>query len=194
MKFSVVCALVLVLGLTGVAFASVPDAGTSTVEAEAQGTACDPDTAVVCPASDFGWILVTVTVRNRYGDPLPGKVVDCWAIELCEFCWCPGESLQTSVTDSTGAAYFVFSDFGGCCDLQFGAQSEGVIFNPSNVIAVKSPDRNADCFVNAVDFSLFAAVYGTSDCCFDLNCDGFVDAVDFSLFAAHFGHGCPPTP
>jgi hypothetical protein len=185
--------LVLALALTGVAFASVPDAGTSTVEREGQGSAsCNPDTAVVCPASDMGSVMVTVTVRNRYGDPLPSKSVDCWAEEITgTFCWCPGESLQTDTTGPTGEAFFFFTDFGGCGDIQFGAQCEGVMFTPSPTIFVASPDINGDCAVNAIDFSLFASSYGTADPCCNYNCDGAVDAVDFSLFAQHYGHVCP---
>jgi hypothetical protein len=194
MRVFVVSALVILsLAVAGVATAGIPNATTSTVEREGQGVpGCDPDIAVVCPASDLGQIQVTVTVRNIYGDPLPGKVVDCWAEEVAGvFCWCPGESAQVDTSDMSGQCFFYFTDFGGCGTLQFGAQSEGVNFTPSPTIDVSSPDINADCVVDLLDFIIFAGEYhGTNPCC-DYNCDGTVDLLDFITFAAHYHHGCP---
>jgi hypothetical protein len=196
MRVFVVSALVILsLAVAGVASAGIPNAGTSTVEREGQnsGPACDPDIAVVCPASDIGQIQVTVTVRNIYGDPLPGKEVDCWAEEVAGvFCWCPGESLQTDSTDLAGQAIFYFTDFGGCGTLQFGAQSEGINFVPSPTIEVRSPDINGDCIVDLIDFIAFAAAYLTTDPCCDYDCDGTVGLTDFIIFASHYLHDCPP--
>jgi hypothetical protein len=195
MKWFLVSALVVVcLVAAGVASAGIPSASTSTVEREGQGSpgTCDPDVAVICPASDIGWVLVTVTVRNVYGDPLPGKVVNCYMLtEIWGDCeWCPGENPQTGTTDGNGQAFFYFHDGGGCCEVQFGADCEGVIFNPSPLITIISPDRNADLVVNLTDFILFAGSYFTSDICFDFNCDGIVDLSDFIIFAAHYNHTC----
>jgi hypothetical protein len=190
--FAVVVIMTLVFA--GAAFAGIPSASTSTVEREGQGApgTCDPDIAVVCPASDMGTILVTVTVRNVYGDPLPGKTVDCYALPVVgTFCFCPGESLQTDVTDINGQAFFYYTDFGGCGDLQFGAECEGVVFTPSPVIEVRSPDANGDCVVNLTDFIYFAGVYLTADACADYDCSGLVDLSDFIVFASHYGHACP---
>jgi hypothetical protein len=188
-----VATMAIVLSFAVYASASVPSASTSTVECEVQGISdCVPNSAVVCPASDIDLIHVTVTVRNVYGDPLPGKTVDCYAIEVSgDFCWCPGESLQTDVTDANGQAFFDFTDFGGCGFLQFGATCESVVFNPCAQIFVASPDINADCVVDLSDFAEFASFYfGTEPCC-DYNCDGVVDLSDFAFFAAHYFHACP---
>jgi hypothetical protein len=185
---------ILSLMVTGAAFAGIPSASTSTVEREGQGTPdCNPDAAVVCPLSDAGLVYVTVTVRNVYGDPLPGKIVDCYSIVVSggPFCFCPGEDPQQSTTDVNGQAFFSFTDFGGCGDLQFGAECEGVVFTPSPSIFVLSPDGNGDCVVNLTDFIAFAGVYNTVFPCFDFNCDGIVNLTDFIFFAGHYNHACP---
>lgn len=183
----------MVLLVAGAAVAGVPSSSTSTVERAGQGTPpCNPNTAVVCPAGDIGSVLVTVTVRNVYGDPLPGKLVNCQAVPVTgAFCFCPGETPQSGTTDVNGQVFFTFDNFGGCGDLQFGADCEGVIFIPSPTIYIASPDNNGDCVVNAIDLSVFAAAYGTANPCHDYNCDGVVNAIDLSIFAAHYGHVCP---
>ena len=189
----VVTAVVLSLTLAGAAFAGIPSASTSTVERVPQGTACDPfDIAVVCPASDLGTIMVTVTVRNVYGDPLPGISVTCTATPVTGvFCFCPGENPQSGITDINGQCFFYFTDFGGCGDLQFDAVADGVPLNPSPTIYVASVDTNGDCQVNLTDFIYFAASYQTVDPCCDYNCNGIVDLPDFITFAGHYTHACP---
>jgi len=192
-KSLVVIALAITLVATGAAFAGIPSASTSTVEREGQGIAnCNPDITVVCPASDFGSVLVTVTVRNVYGDPLPDKIVDCYPnVVSGTFCFCPGEDSKQDTTDANGQVFFTFSDFGGCGDLEFGAECEGVIFNASPTIYIASFDNNGDCTIGLPDFINFANVYGTADACSDYNCDGTVGLSDFISFANHYGHSCP---
>jgi hypothetical protein len=188
-----VAALAMLLSFAVYASASVPSASTSTVECEVQGpSSCVPNSAVVCPASDMDLIHVTVTVRNVYGDALPDKVVDCYAIEVSGiFCWCPGESLQTGTTDANGQAFFDFSDFGGCGFVQFGATSEAVVFNPCTAIFVASPDQDGDCDVDLSDFAIFASRYNSTDPCADFDCSATVGLSDFAIFAAHYNHSCP---
>jgi hypothetical protein len=184
---------VLTLAFATAASAGIPSASTSTVVAIGEGTpTCNPGTAVVCPASDMGWVKITVTVRNIYGDPLPGKLVNCYAIPLPgPFCFCPGVDPQSGTTDVNGEAIFYYHDFGGCGNIQWGADSEGVVFTPSNTIYVASPDNNADCIVNLIDFGNFSAGYQTTNPCHDYNCDGIVDLIDFGTFALHYFHACP---
>ncbi len=190
-KLSILTMVVLALLMSGVAFAGIPSASTSTVEREGQGIGpCNPDVTVICPASDMGSVLVTVTVRNVYGDPLPDKVVTCYPT-TSGFCFCPGEDSKQDTTDSNGQVFFTFSDFGGCGDLEFGAECEGVVFNPAPTIYIASPDDNADCEVTLLDFADFAGAYGTSDPCFDYDCDGTVALTDFADFAGHYAHTCP---
>ncbi len=186
--------LCCILAAAGVASAGVPDPITSTVEREGQNApgVCDPDTAVICPASDIGQIEVIVTVRDAYGTPQPGKNVTCSVVPVEDVCgWCVGETPQNGVTDVYGQAFFYFTDGGGCCTVRFGAVCEGVPFVPSPTIKIISPDRNGDCQVNLNDFILFAISYLTQDPCFDFNCDGTVALPDFIIFASHYLHGCP---
>lgn len=185
--------VVLSLVLAGSAFAGIPSAATSTVEREAQGVAgCDPNVGVVCPASDLGTVLVTVTVRNVYGDVLPGISVTCTATPVIgTFCFCPGENPQTDITDINGQCFFYFTDFGGCGDIQFDAVADGIPLNPSPTIYIASVDVNGDCVVSLPDFILFAGSYLTGDPCCDYNCSGFVDLSDFIIFASHYTHSCP---
>ena len=185
---------ILSLALVTVASAGIPSASTSTVVAVGEGTpACNPNTAVVCPASDMGWVKITVTVRNIYGDPLPGKIVNCYAIVVSggPFCFCPGEDPQSGTTDVNGEIDFYYHDFGGCGELQWGADCEGVVFAPSNIIYIASPDNDGDCQVGLVDFGNFAGSYLTPDPCCDYDCSGLVDLVDFGTFAGHYLHACP---
>lgn len=184
----------MVLLVAGVATAGVPSSNTSTVDRAGQGNpSCNPNTAVICPAGDMGSVLVTVTVRNVYGDVLPGKTVNCQAqVVTGPFCFCPGETPQTGVTDINGQAFFTFNNFGGCGNLQFGADCEGVVFIPSATIYIASPDNDGNCAVNSIDFAGFAAVYGQSGKpCFDYNCDNIINSIDFATFGPHFGHLCP---
>ena len=182
-----------VLLVAGVAAAGVPSASTSTVERAGQGTPpCNPNVAVVCPAGDLGSVLVTVTVRNVYGDPLPSKTVNCQATPVTgTFCFCPGENPQSGVTDVNGQVFFTFDNFGGSGNLQFNADCEGVSFIPSTPIYIASPDVNGSCLVDAVDFSVFGTNYMLPYPPCDYNCDGIVDAIDFSVFGTHYLHGCP---
>ena len=180
--------IVVALG-AGVAFAGVPCAGTSTVEAS-------PDCGAYCPASDFGTVTVTVTVKDCYGTPLEGvEVTVTEAAGGTGHCWCPGEDAKVCTTDASGVCTVTFSDFGGCdgsgCGLQFQADAEGVILGPSQPIVAANVDNTADCAVALADFINFASHYGTSNCCSDYNCDGTVALADFINFASHYGHSCP---
>jgi hypothetical protein len=182
--------------LAGVAYAGVPCAGTSSVIAS-------PDCGAYCPASDMDILTVEVTVRDCYGTPLAGYVVTVDPIiEMCGdppapgHCFCPGEAPKTCITDIDGYCSVTFSDFGGCdstdCGLEFSAICEGVELGPSNRVTTASPDSDADCDVDLMDFIYFAGVYLTDDCCADYDCDGDVDLMDFIEFAGHYLHVCPP--
>jgi hypothetical protein len=184
-----------VLSLTFVAAASagVPSSTTSTVTAVGDlSPACNPNGVAVCPLGDFGLVRITVTVRNVYGDPLAGKVVNCNAVPITgAFCFCPLVDPQSGVTDLNGDVVFQYIRFGGCGSLQWSADCEGVIFNPSNTINVASPDNDANCAVGLPDFGYFASVYLTADACSDYNCDGIVNLQDFGIFSSHYLHACP---
>jgi len=185
--------MILTLSVASVALAGVPSQATSTVERAGQGTPpCNPNGAVVCPRGDMGSVLVTVTVRNVYGDPLPGKTVNCQAVPVTgAFCFCPGQTPQAGVTDLNGQVFFTFFKFGGCGNLKFGADCDAVVFNPSANIYIASPDNDGNCVVNSVDLARFAQAYGTNNPCSDYNCSGSVNSVDLAIYAQHYGHACP---
>jgi hypothetical protein len=186
--------------LAGAAYAGVPCAGASTVVAT-------PDCGAYCPASDMDTVTVTVCVMDCYGTPLPGLwvVVDPIIVQYGDplrdgHCFCPGEAPDSCLTGIDGCCYVKFSDFGGCdgksedggdCGLEFSAVCEGVELGPSNRITTASPDGDADCDVDLMDFIYFAGVYGSDACCADYDCDGDVDLMDFISFAGHYGHICP---
>jgi hypothetical protein len=107
------------------------------------------------------------------------------------FCFCPGETPQTGITDSNGQVFFTFNNFGGCGTLRFGADCEGVVFIPSPTIYVASVDNNGTCNVDALDLSAFGTAYGSNIPCHDYNCDGVVNALDLSVFGSNYGHACP---
>ncbi len=190
-KLSVACAGITVLMLaTGVAFAGVPCAGTSTVSATGNGD-CAPG-AAVCPAGDYDVVTVTVTVRDCYGNVLPGLEVEVYPNPaLTEFCFCTGYESFTDTTDANGVVSGTFQYFGGCGNLDFYADCEGITLGPSTPINIASYDSNGDCTVNLTDFIAFAAMYLGTDPCGDYNCDGSVNLTDFIKFAAHYLHNCP---
>jgi hypothetical protein len=199
--FSPVCFGIVVLAgiatmvLPGGAACAVPCAGTSTVIAT-------PDCGAYCPAGDMDMVTVTVTVRDCYGTPLPGLAVVVEPIigmygdpPSPGHCFCPGEEAKTCITDASATCSVNFSDFGGCdgddCGLEFSAVCEGIELGPSNRIITASPDANADCQVNLIDFISFATMYITGECCGDYDCDGIIILTDFIVFASHYTHHCP---
>lgn len=178
--------------LAGGAYAGVPCAGTSDVDAT-------PPCASYCPAGDMSTVTVTVTVRDCYGTVLPGVEVIVAPIDTTDpagHCFCPGEESKTCTTDVSGTCAVTFSYFGGCdeadCGLEFSCTADGVDIGPSNRITTASPDTNADCIVDLTDFIYFAGHYQTTDCCCDFDCTGLVDLSDFIAFAGHYQHTCPP--
>jgi hypothetical protein len=179
--------------LAGGAYAGVPCAAASEVIAT-------PDCGSYCPAGDMDTVTVTVAVKDCYGTPLPGLWVVVYPLDDTTHCFCPGEAPDSCQTDGTGTCSVTFSDFGGCdtksgdggdCGLEFGATCQGVVLNPSNRITTASPDGDADCDVDLMDFIYFASVYHGDECCSDYDCDGDVDLMDFIAFAAHYHHACP---
>ena len=175
--------------LTGGAYAGVPCAGTSSVNAA-------PPCGAYCPASDMGILTVTVVVRDCYGTLLPDVEVLVEPIIVAGgHCFCPGEEAKTCTTNVSGTCTVTFHNFGGCdgvdCGLEFQATADGVVLGPSNRVITASPDTNADCVVDLTDFIYFAGVYQTTDCCCDFDCTGLVDLSDFIAFATHYQHRCP---
>jgi hypothetical protein len=187
-KVLAACAgFVVLLLISGMAFAGVPCAGTTTVTASGGGV-CAPG-AAVCPAGDLDIVTVTATVRDCYGAPLAGLYVD-FSPSGSGFCFC--DSVQTAgPTDVSGTASATYQYFGGCGSLQFYGTVNAVVVGPSPAIAIASPDGDGNCVVNLSDFGAFAGAYLTTQACQDYNCDGTVNLSDFGLFAGHYLHACP---
>jgi hypothetical protein len=98
-------------------------------------------------------------------------------------------------TGPTGQTTAVFRKYGGCGNQQFYATVGTVTAGPSVAIYIASPDNNADCIVNLIDFGNFSLGYFTADPCHDYNCDGIVNLVDFGNFSLHYFHSCTnPVP
>lgn len=190
-KVLTACAgFVVLLLVSGMAFAGVPCAGTTTVVASGDNV-CAPG-AAVCPAGDLHTVNVVVTVRDCYGAPLSGQYVDVSpaGVVPAVFCFC--DSVKTvGPTAIDGTVTASYTEFGGCGDLQFYATIGTVIAGPSPAITIGSPDGDGDCDVDLVDFGIFAGNYFSSNSCSDYNCDGIVDLIDFGIFAAHYFHTCP---
>jgi hypothetical protein len=188
-KVLTACAgLVVLLLVSGMAFAGVPCASTTTVSASGNGV-CAPG-AAVCPGGDLDGVVVTVTVRDCYGAVVPGQWVDFSPAGVTgQFCFC--DSVKTAgPTDVNGQTSATYTRFGGCGDLSFYATMGTVVAGPSPAITIGSTDNNGDCTVNLVDFGNFAGAFLSDESCHDYNCDGTVNLVDFGNFAGHFLHSC----
>jgi hypothetical protein len=179
--------------LAGAAYSGVPCAGTSAVSAYGAGD-CAPD-AAVCPNGDYDIVAVDVNVKDCYGAALGGRTVTVYPDPLATHCFCVGYESEVGVTDGNGDMSVTFARFGGCGNLAWYAESEGIVLGPSASIYIASYDNNGDCQVNLSDFINFANVYFTADACSDYNCDGIVNLSDFINFANHYFHDCDtPNP
>jgi hypothetical protein len=141
--------------------------------------------------------MVKVTVLDCYGTPLQDKIVTIRPIDpLDEWCFCPEDTAKVCTTNVAAECSVYFHNFGGCgdkvtCELQFSAISEDVEIGPSNAVVTASPDGDANCQVDLLDFIYFATKYLSDDCCADYDCDGGVALLDFITFATHYLHSCP---
>jgi hypothetical protein len=191
--FAACAGFAVLVMVSGMAYAGVPCAGTTSVSATGNSV-CAPG-AAICPLGDMDIVTVTVVVRDCYGGPLQNQIVtvEAWPTDCPEcFCFCPGEdSKVVGPTDATGTTTATFRYFGGCGELYFYATVGGITAGPSPAIYIASPDNNADCIVDLIDFGTFAQHYLSANPCSDYNCDGIVDLIDFGTFAQHYLHTCP---
>ena len=181
--------IVAVVLLTGGAYAGVPCAGTSSVNAA-------PPCGAYCPQGDMGTVTLTIGVLDCYGTALDDVEVLVEFLAGTNHCFCPGEEAKTCTTDVTGTCTATFRYFGGCavqaeCRASFMATAEGIVLGYVSDIYTASPDTDASCKVDLTDFIYFAGVYQTTDCCCDFDCTGLVDLSDFIAFATHYQHQCP---
>lgn len=186
----------MVLGLTGVATAGIPD--------ETQSTATSAGGVVlITPAGTGGSIAdagatITVTVLDQGGLPVPNfPFQDIYlghpgdnSIALCQ-----GGSTADFNTNVNGVTTIsgVISGGGWSTTTQVyinGTPLSGVN-NPPLTVGLNSPDINGDLIVNLNDFSAFGVDFSTGEFRSDFVFDGIVNLADFSRFGQTFGESCP---
>ena len=183
----------MLLGLTGVATAGIPD--------ETQSTASSAGGVVlITPAGTGGSIadagaMVTVTVLDAGGLPVPNfPFQDIWlghpgdnSIALCQ-----GGSTADLNTNASGVTTIggVISGGGFSNTTQVYINGTPLAQAPLGV-ALNSPDINGDLVVNLNDFSAFGADYNTAAFRSDIVFNGAVDLADFSRFGQTYFEQCP---
>ncbi len=174
-----------------------------------------PDCPQLCPAGDLEApvggrppIKLEITLRDSCGFPVEeNDDLFVWLIpsvdgtsRLCcedteETVQSPQVMLPGAATDAGGRAW-VDVWWGGGSDtlLTIAAYTDGPRMLPDVLqTQVRSPDMNADCIVDPLDFGHFAPWFGSSapgSWVADFNCDGVVDPIDFVTLSTHFGHEC----
>lgn len=181
-------AVLLTMILSSV-YADVPCPDVSIIEATGDGDVAP--NAVVCPRGGYDTVIVTVTVLNCFGVPIPGMEVTVYPDpDATGFCFCPGEETKQDTSDVNGMLTVEFSRFGGCGSLRWCAEAQGVNIFPSIPIEIASPDIDGSCEIDLFDFVRFATKYSGQDPCCDYNFDGGVNLTDFISFSEHYSHTC----
>lgn len=169
-------------------------------------TAVPTGHALFCPAGDGSHAVITVTVRDQSGYPVPGVPADDIWVILCGTLECPcGDVPELNADDATDAngvatisgSFATGGTFSGLRVIVQGIE----IGHPDDCstpycldLFVRSPDINCDLEVSLIDLAFFAGVVGNGlfdDRC-DFNGDGFVNAEDLTIFAPHYLHECAP--
>jgi hypothetical protein len=177
----------LVLAMAAAAGAGIPDPDQSYVTMTAGGKGL-----VTCPAGDASaYSYITVGALKNNGDPIPGI---------------PSGNFFFTVTGSGSgnisiSAFDAETNISGEC--RFQAQGDGTVLYGSVTVSVQiytvvvvdtgtlwcnTFDYDDNGTVDPIDFSAFAADFGTSNEESDFDWNGTVDPIDFSSFAGHFGH------
>ncbi len=193
---SLVAAGILVLGLSSLAMAGIPDPGNSTASS---GSGC----LNITPAgngSSLGaaGLTVTVTVIDGNTDPIPGyPFQDIWLDDdgSGDIALCQGGSVADANTNAAGVTTISGPIAGGGWT-QGGMQVylAGVsLSGPALLIDVNSQDINGDITVNLADLGDFAGDFsnGSFDFRSDFTCDGTENLADVGGFASANGESCP---
>ena len=186
----------MVLGLTGVATAGIPD--------ETQSSAVSAGGVVlITPGGTGGSIAdegatITVTVLDAGGLPVPNfPFQDIYlghpgdnSIVLCQ-----GGSTADFNTNANGVPTLSCVISGGGFSPTTQVYINGTplsgINNPPLTVGLNSPDINGDLNVNLNDFSAFGVDFGGNAFRSDYVYDGVVNLGDFSRFGQTFGETCP---
>jgi hypothetical protein len=183
----------MVLGLTGVAAAGIPD--------EAQSTASSAGGVVlITPAGTGGSIAdegatITVTLLDQGGLPVPNfPFQDIYlghpgdnSIVLCQ-----GGSTADLNTNASGVTTISGVISGGGFSTTTQVYVNGTPLTQAPLaVGLNSPDINGDLGVTLNDFSAFGVDFGGSAFRSDYVFDGVVNLADFSSFGQRFGETCP---
>jgi hypothetical protein len=196
---SLTLAVGLVLGLSGLAMANIPDPSLSAA-ASAGGT------LYICPEGDGETIAsvsatISVTVKDSGGQPIqnypfqdiwpgstvPGEINQCNAGSSAD--GNTDASGQTTISGGiAGGGTTDASAGGGVSVFLAGVQITGT---GSMAISINSPDITGDLVVNLADIGPFSTdinvAYNFRSDYFD---DGIINLADIGIFSAHIGHAC----
>lgn len=183
----------MVLGLTGVATAGIPD--------ETQSTASSAGGVVlITPAGTGGSIAdagatITVTVLDQGGLPVANfPFQDIYlghpgdnSIALCQ-----GGSTADFNTNASGVTTISGVISGGGWSTTTQVYINGTPLTQAPLaVGLNSPDINGDLIVNLNDFSAFGSDYNTTAFRSDLVYNGSVNLADFSRFGQTYFEQCP---
>lgn len=196
--------LALLSVCVGAVGADVPDDANSTCEPWDTNGCVFVTPGCTANGNDAGNDAVTVLVRNEFGDPIEGSVVeidfgDCPNLFICN---------PDGLTGTTNVAGMVVMNpqVGGCDMCTVIVRADGVsicTYTPPDGVdpTVRSTDWDgsaANGQVTGADFGFFAAAFKTTqDECANYNCDeGGVTGTDFAIFAESFKapDSCVPCP
>lgn len=184
----------MLLGLTGVAYAGIPD--------EVESTASSAGGQVMITPEGQGGSLadagatIDVVVRDQAGVPIPNyPLQDVWVGHpgLNEISLCQGGSSADFNTNALGETTISGVVSGGGY-----AQQTQVYINGTPLagallpVAMNSPDIDGSLTVNLADFSAFGVDYGTAAFRSDYAAPfGVVNLADFAAFGQSYGEACP---
>jgi hypothetical protein len=196
---------VLVLGLSTVAWAGIPNVDNST----AVTAAGQQVSVLICPFGDGGRLdaaqgcdgttvnaTITLTVLDINFDPVVGYPPEDLWIVANTICLCPDGSIADGPTDGAGQTTFTGAlEAGGCSNdnsTNIFINPHGVLSQPGLPIWFNSPDMDCNLVVNLSDVVVFASIFfGGYDYCADFYCDGVINLSDVVVFTPHVGHSCP---
>src|SRR5678815_1440413 len=171
---------------------------TGTVHLET-GTDCDfngSDTAVserlvmTTPGSYFGY----TDANGNYSIAVPAGNYEVSMFSSNPLSACQDPSLPAAVTAGQVSAGNNFAVEEGMC--HDGVWDDGEYCGRDAYTATGFADMNHDCFVDGLDYALFAAQYptpcGAAELSADLNGDKTVNAQDRALMDASLGHAVSP--
>ena len=185
----------MLLGLTGVAAAGIPDEVATTASTDAPGT------VMITPMGQGGSIAdagatINVVVRDVGGFPIPNyPFQDIWvghpgdnSIVLCQ-----GGSTADNNTNALGETTISGIVSGGGFSSTTKVYVNGsVLAGPALTLSMNSPDITADLDVNLFDFNIFGADYGGTEFRSDYAAPyGTVNLADFAAFGQSYGEVCP---